>query len=402
MSPTYVITNDGLTVASVSVHGDGIVATTPTGRRQHPSLAETLDAEPTLVTVDATGAWSIQTDELSPWPVAECLLGRADRVEINDTGWSYFSEQVGWVPEDTDELADKHASVVLHFTTPGFGSPGGSPSWNVLGERVGDLWHATCSEEVTLSDPWKREADGSRIALWLMDQDAFGPLTSIDDPWLAPDDASSVREIVGPPDENGWVSIWVNGDLWFVGAETWERAPDVPPGPLPSALGQPKRMSVRRSPGSFSPRTWSHYRVGSDSDGTDGPVTSLLLLPGDAPDRDLLRIVHAGATSRPVEVAQSAAVAVVEDAEGRDWVGIAWVHPDLAERLERAVPGAAALYWDDEHDELLLPGTTPGPLLPRALSEVERSIPDLARRMDELDPLGHERFTGDPIGMRWG
>ncbi len=71
-------------------------------------------------------------------------------------------------------------------------------------------------------------------------------------------------------------------------------------------------------------------------------------MPSTASDHDLLRIVHADAASFGIEVGPDPATAVVVDADGGEWIGVANVHPYLGEVLAETLPGAAVLWWDPD------------------------------------------------------
>ncbi|MGI8940113.1 MAG: hypothetical protein ACR2JF_18230 [Iamia sp.] len=398
MTPSYVIARDEHQIASVVEDQDGVLVVTSTGSRHHASLTSALEAERELTTIDGTGSWSIECADMAAWTIADRLVGEASEVLLNDTLWLPYGREVKWVPEDPYELSDDAATVAVSFKSPGSGSPGGSPSWALVATKVGGLWHASSSEALDIAEPWMHETDPSRVAPWLMSLDFFGAVTTITDPSLAPGDAAAVEHIVGRPDENGWTAIWVNDELWTAGITAWEPAGDHPLGVVSAALDRPLSIHLCEPPRWSGGALWRHFEESEVEATRDTRLTPIVVVPSTAPDRDLVRIVHADASHGQSEVGHEPATAVIVDAGGSEWVGVAWARPDLAAQVVRAVPGAVVLQWDDEGDLLVCGGAVPLRRRRWWLQEIEGPPPSAARRMDELDPMGSWRFTDDMLG----
>lgn len=399
MSPSYVIARDGEPIATVIADASGIEVTTPGSTRRHGSLIAALDAEPSLVTIDAAGAWTIECHQMPAWMIAERLVGEADEVLINDTIWLPFGHDVGWIPEDWDEGPEAE-TVSISFKSPGAGSPGGSPAWGLGATRIGDdLWNAWITEAIDLDDPWIREADGTQIGPRLVSQNVFGAVCRITDPFLADGDAEAVEQIAGSAHRNGWLTIWVNGVLWLAGDQGWAPAPRGGLMPVPPPLECPRLISVLGPAGFLRQERWHHFEVAGRVPTIDQAVTSLVVVPADAPNRDLLHLVHAQATWAQGEVGSTPPTTIIVDADGHEWLGVDLVDPDLALDLQQAVPDAVFLLWDEVGKQLVPGGASPTDLERLGLVEVDAPVSRLARRMEELDPLGPERFTDDALGM---
>lgn len=100
---------------------------------------------------------------------------------------------------------------------------------------------------------------------------------------------------------------------------------------------------------------WLQYEVGAPVASHGKNLTSIVVVPPNATDDDLLTVVHADVTDRCGRVSEAPTTAVVTDQQGNEWLGFAWIEPVVAEIITRAVPGAVMLWWDDGHD-LLVPG----------------------------------------------
>lgn len=386
----YRVTNDGDAVAAVVEDGAEIVVRTSSGLDRYPTLLAAFEAEPCLTRVDGEGEWSFESAQLTSLDIASRVSGDADEIAINGEVWYPYSGDIAWVPEDYESNDDD--SVSIDLKRPGYGSPGGSPAAFMLASRAGaDLWRAYFSEEIELDEPWFRERPES-VALRLMSQNISGPISSLSDPHRAYD-ASGVVELVGHPHTNGWEAIWVNDRLWFGDDHRWHPAPDRSAASVPSSLNPPRSLSVFRPGGFIAEGGWAHFLVGEPSDLPSDVRTSIVVLPATCPNRDLLWLVHADATSTSMEVPEVPATAIVAGSDGSDWIGIAHVHPDVGEVLVHSLPGAAMLEWYEDA-QLLATGTSaPGPTERRTLRPSPSALPvGLAERMQELDPLGHDRF----------
>ena len=213
-------------VGEVVTTEEGVEARVGPDRSGHGSLEDALSSMSVLRTVTADDPWSIDSDALPAWKIAEQLSNGASEVVINGTLWlEHGDDDIRYVPEDPSEQEGHVEGVSLEYqlgSEPG--SPGGSPQFGHSVSGVGDLRLYSCYE-FEESEWFRVERPFSDWEyLFHLGEPGSEYLHEVTDPSLGELDGEAVDALLGSPSDYMWRPMTINGVDWNSNGETWVRA----------------------------------------------------------------------------------------------------------------------------------------------------------------------------------